>query len=164
MGAVAVVATLGCGGDDDSKVTCSASITGDVEATDPECSTYICETAEYDDLSATQLFMNAAVMFTFRGSLPAAGFTAKTYTLADLDGPNSEFSVKANGKTYQARTSSSRTAEETATLDLTKVVPAAAGDPCSGAAIGTISVSLVEISDSGAVGTGRVQATVSLTE
>lgn len=79
-----LVASLGgCGGDDGTKIKCSVTLTGDVEAVEPECSAYICETPDFDDLSA-QVFMNAPVMFVFRGSLTAdGGFTAKSYTLDD---------------------------------------------------------------------------------
>lgn len=166
----AVVVSLGaCGGGEDTRIKCSATLTGDVEVVDLECSMYICETPEFHDLTAGQIYMNAPIRFNFRGSLAGdGGFTAKTYTLADFtdqgSGLDSEFFVEANGKKYQARTSSMRTAEETATFNLTKILPAPAGKNCDGGAVGTMTVSLVEISSTGVVQAGRVVATVSLTE
>lgn len=88
----------------------------------------------------------------------------RSRTHSTIDGPASEFSVNANGKEYQARTGATRTADESATFDLTKIVPAPTGDNCSGGAVGTISVKLVEISAGGVVGAGRAQATVTMTE
>jgi hypothetical protein len=168
---VVLMALAACGGDDSgsgSTVTCKISLTGAVTITDDVCKVFLCTTPDYQDLAITQAGQDSSTHYQMIPSLDLpAMFTARSYTIGDFRTAADFHVTTGDGKQYVARATTDRTSEETAMVTLSKVIPANATDNCSGAAVGTMAISMVEISfgtGGATVGPGRIQASVTVTE
>lgn len=169
----AALAGAACGGDDGGGTLppCSITVGGDVLASDT-CRMFLCYPRD-SDYEALLLSNLTTPRFPFQLNVEVTkptAFAAGTLTLDQMRS-TTQLSVTLNDVTYGARQKPAnglpRTIDETASLAIDEVLPpSGTEDVCNGSIVGTLTATLVELTDPQtgleAVGPGRATLSVDL--